>query len=393
MNTVPTITPGSITGIGGLTSRPVYFLKMNGANNASLVVKGESNIAHAPTSVTWGAKLMKNVNDDRVNTKVMTAAEIQEFKAVVTQSFDPAKDKQANWIADPFMWVKMPFVAGLSDAGLETTAMNWTATKKGGFIPGPGFKGNATDLKNIRQAIPKLCNSNYWKELGTVVAVDVFIGNGDRFNIDTGAWANSGNVMFAQNGNTFHAIGLDTLDPNSPKCDGSNFSRSNLTRPGVYTALTILTDPSRRKQFAEAATKSVGAKMAEQLKGVATLTAEVGELDGRVASRSVDVQKELPGLFVKFAPSFEYGLMMGATDLRTYLQRKVAQYKATQIVAAPVPGYMPPMPHAPAMRGGFAGQHRRAVAPPPAAPLRPANASPTKSLPAGILDRMRYLGW
>ena len=76
MNTVPTITPGSITGIGGLTVRPVYFLRLNGANNPSLVVKGESNVSHGATSVAWGAKLMKNVNDIQVNTKMMTPAGI-----------------------------------------------------------------------------------------------------------------------------------------------------------------------------------------------------------------------------------------------------------------------------------------------------------------------------
>jgi len=55
MNTVPIITPGSIAAIGGLTSRPVYFLKLNGAINRSLVVQGEAaDITHAPASVASG---------------------------------------------------------------------------------------------------------------------------------------------------------------------------------------------------------------------------------------------------------------------------------------------------------------------------------------------------
>jgi len=52
MNPVPIITPRSIAAIGGVTSRPDDFLKLNGAINRSL---GEAaGLTRAPASVGSG---------------------------------------------------------------------------------------------------------------------------------------------------------------------------------------------------------------------------------------------------------------------------------------------------------------------------------------------------
>ena len=61
MNTVPAITPRSITGIKGLEAHPVYMLRLNGAPTPNLVVKGEnagsSNMSQndLAISVAWGS--------------------------------------------------------------------------------------------------------------------------------------------------------------------------------------------------------------------------------------------------------------------------------------------------------------------------------------------------
>src|SRR5581483_11597011 len=86
-----------------------------------------------------------------------------------------------------------------------------------------------------------------WQELGKVVAVDIFNGNCDRFNIETGKWQNYGNVMFLNAGQT-PVIGLDTFE-----------------------ALLILNKPARRKAFAGLCTKSVGTAMKFELKHVQSI--------------------------------------------------------------------------------------------------------------------------
>ena len=66
--TVPMITPNSITQMAGLDKRPVYFVSLNGAPAPSVVVKGDA--AGADVSITWGSKLMKNVNKKIANLRI-----------------------------------------------------------------------------------------------------------------------------------------------------------------------------------------------------------------------------------------------------------------------------------------------------------------------------------
>src|SRR4051812_490666 len=113
MNTVPTIVPRSITGISGLEKHPVYFLKLNGAGTPNLVVKGEHgggsmNDADVAVSVAWGSKLMKNVQNSLVNTKVMGMTEIQVFKAAVQATFANTTQQFQYAFGSSYKWVKMP---------------------------------------------------------------------------------------------------------------------------------------------------------------------------------------------------------------------------------------------------------------------------------------------
>src|SRR4051812_8276721 len=106
--TVPMITPGSISAMTGLAKRPVYFLTLNHGAGPSVVVKGDA--AGADVSIKWGSKLMKNVNDTQVNTKIMTPTEITVFTQFGNATFAANTPQKMN-LAGGYTWVKMPFVA------------------------------------------------------------------------------------------------------------------------------------------------------------------------------------------------------------------------------------------------------------------------------------------
>ncbi len=305
MPTLPPITAGSITGINGLKDRPVYFLKLNNAPTPNLVVKGDAPgktdgaAADAAVSIKWGSKLMKNVNNASVNVKIMTPDEIAVFKAFATTQF-PNTSTQFLALSETCTWVKMPFVDGLSDADFLTE------DKQGPVI------------NLIKRNIQKFSDDAVWTDLGKVVAVDIFNGNNDRFDIFTGKWMNYGNVMFLAAGPTA-VIGLDAFDPNS--------GESNLNTGPAHDALNVLIDPGARQAFARACVTSVGATMKRELGGnkkVAPYHSITVRVYGTEAV-SIDIAT-MEQLFLAFAPSFAQGITTGAADLKRYLVAKVQQY-------------------------------------------------------------------
>ncbi len=367
---VPTITPNSITGITGLSHKPIYFVKLNGSPTATLVIKGENmlreNNDDALVSISWTSKLMKNVNSNQVNSKVMTQQEIAEFIRAGRAAFDPNSNQGVQLLLNK-NWVKMPKVDNLSDTDY--------IVYEGGF--------GRDDMSLVKKAVAKLSEDAAWYELGKVVAVDIFNGNNDRFD-STGYWVNKGNIMFAGN----NVIGLDTWDPASS--DGGSMV-SNLNRGGGFDDLRILTDQGRRMQFADACCRSVGDSFARAMRGSHVNSISLRMPDNSVVSVS---QTDMKTLFVPYQPEFLRGLTDGATQLKTYLQNKVRQYQTTFNV----------QPNQQNQRTGFSignnrGQgnrptnsgfqmgHHRGNQPPP----QP--VGPRKTIPQGILDRMQYLGW
>jgi hypothetical protein len=367
------ITPNSITGMTGLPARPVYFVKLHGSPTPNLVVKGEAGGKYvtgmsnddAVISIAWGSKLMKNVNSSLVNMKIMNPSEIQVFKAAAAAKLAPGSKQLLNTTeATPYNWVKMPYVAHISDAspeeeitkigmsGTPITLMQWSAPK-------------------AIAAMQKMSNDALWMQLGQVVAVDIFNGNSDRFELETGTWTNFGNVMFHTVQGQPRVIGLDTFDPHAG-------ARGNLNKRGVYDELRILIDISRRKEFAKACTESFGSTVAKAMRP----QTDVRFRDDATGNITWAPVKALPKLFGAFADSFEQGLVTGAQALKTYLQAKTIMtgQLATRSPLAPA------VPPRPAILGGT---HRL---PPPTAPTRPTTAPP-KQIPQGILDRMRFLGW
>jgi hypothetical protein len=342
------ITPGSITQMGGLSKRPVYFLNLNGSPNPSIVVKGDT--AGADVSIKWGSKLMKNVNNDQVNTKILTPVEIAEFKRVALATFAAGTPQHNNASAGNYTWVKMPFVPGLSDAGFLT-------------------EDDTPKARQIKETMAKLLDSATWNQLGQVVAVDIFNGDNDRFQVlggspnPLGSWNNKGNLMFVAAGPT-KVIGLDTYDPAS--------DRSNLTTAGHFDELRILIDPVRRNAFALACVKDVGAELKKTfrfadvtLEGRTTIT--LPPPPGQPNPVTVNVA-QMQDLYVTYMPNFSAGIATGADKLKTYLRGKVQQYA--------------PPPPAPRFQ---LGGHRGGPPPAPAPPL--------KTIPQGVKDRMQFLGW
>lgn len=304
----------------GLTDKPIFFLHLNRAPDANLVVKGEARGPRVPVSVKWGSKLMKNVNDSRVNVKVMTFLEFNIFSKVALDTFNPGTE-QHRFASDGFhnyTWVKMPMVAYLSHAGeVAELTKGWPA---------------------LEEIVMNFQDSIVWYGLGKVVAVDMFIGNYDRFSSE-GNWINKGNVMFVRDpAGPLNVIGLDTYDPHS--------IWSDLRKPGHYDELRILTEPQRRNEFARACVRSVGQKLMDAFE------------KARIFSFMLPGQHrrfnfaDLPNYFEPSMASFAAGIDAGADDLKRYLQARVARVPAPMAI----------------------GRHRKAI-------------------PQGILDRMAYLGW
>ena len=352
-----TSNPSNITGMTCLENRPVFFLKLNGSLVTNLVVKGEGDgeVAlgdHAETSIKWGAKLMKHVNSTEVNTKIMTAAEVLAFKTAGLLLIPPNMARPRLNLAipgPPFTWTKMPFVDGMSSAEFWNEGIG-----KYDAIP-------------AKKNIVKMSDDAFWTDLGKVVAVDIFNGNADRFNITNGFWQNKGNIMFLPAGQTA-VIGLDTFDPNARGLHDLNSPldfTTNMQTRDTFQHLLFLTDAGERLKFARACVKSVGEELKKAFKNTNSFALRTQGPQGPVDVR-IEVA-QMATLFADYAPVFAEGIAAGATQLKANLQGKVRQY-------APV--------RQPLRPGGHRGYQ-----PPPPVPV------PGKTIPQGILDRMAYLTW
>src|ERR1700761_9369677 len=185
MPPMPMITLGSISGMTGLKERPVYFVRLNGSQQPNVVVKGEPagasltmRSADAVVSIAWGSKLMKNVQSDQINVKVMTEAEVTAFKSAALRSLPRGTNQFENVFAKDrrFNWVKMPYVNDLNTAQF-TVEQDWM---------GDGGRLVHSDIATpelIMKALSLFSCDNVWYDLGKALAVDIFLGNTDRFDL------------------------------------------------------------------------------------------------------------------------------------------------------------------------------------------------------------------
>jgi hypothetical protein len=401
------ITPGSITGITGLMRQTVFFLNLNNSPAPTLVVKGEPWFRHQglEVSIKWSSKLMKSVNNQLVNTKIMTPAEISIFLHAAQAVYGPRTNQARAWApGNRVVWVKMPYVPGLSSADVYTAA-------------GP-------DQQRMIATIIKFSDPNAWTELGKIVAVDVFNGNNDRFVVTgqpQGRLANAGNVMF---GNASSVFGLDTFD--SGTFMGGPNAVSNLTTQQSFPELRILIDAQQRGQFAAACILGVAMELDDALSRPTVATPLLVPVQTPAGLNNLAVDRaNIRNLFNAYIPDFDRGLDQGATALKNYLQSKRQQYfraaphgpwQPVQQPGGQQPAQLgahrqPVQPRQPAQAGGHrqpvhrqpaqAGGHRQPaypnVNPAPAIPApaipAPAIPAPAKTLPPGVVARMRFLGW
>lgn len=375
---LPTIIPDCITEMKGLESRPVYFVKLFTDQEWTLVVKMDAKNRQATEttddaaiSIKWGSKLMRHVNTPTVKTKIMTPEEIEIFKNAARLVFDTNSEQYKNLDKIGPVFVKMPFVRGLNDADFYNE------------------KAKKYDNTLAKKTVRKFSDEAVWRDLGQVVAVDLFIGNNDRFS-SSGEWVNKGNVMFLEN----RVIGLDTFDYNSGIV-------SNLKTGGGFDALRILIDNERRTAYAKQCARSVGEVLKGRLKAGGARKLKIMTEEPTREYVEVDVST-MEKLFDPYADNFEQGLRIGAAELKLYLQGLVRKYAQEWERAAPQQG--PQVGQRP-QQGLQIGQRpqqgpqigQRPHQGPPVLPQAPLPGQqgrpPAKTIPQGILDRMAYLGW
>lgn len=467
LSKIPELTSGSIKSIKALShDHPVFEVTLT--SGFVLVVKGDmKRVRHAEeqaaygrassqqktqmdaeresqsqASIAWGSKIMKNVTGrkEELRTKPLTVNEFQEVTRAVKQglSSDP---KARAWIADnDRVWVKMPFISGLHDANIGNIGDRTGLTKED--------KADKIE-KNVMRVMPLLLNAEMWHELGEITAVDLFIGNNDRFVIrqkdlekprlgSRGDVKNPGNI-FLLTGRIERAIalGLDTFDFNSAT---ANLKAKWENNADEVSKLQILIDKQARLDFAAGCARGVGEDLFGQLHKLtelSTFTCKVGKIQFDTTFK-ID---ELPALFEGFKDVFALGIEMGANKLKTYLQSKVRQQNWSKEPSATKPKILmglrekssdssfqagPPLPSGqlPPPSSPLPISTRRPPAPSPfpvgqlqpsgptlasalsspqlfssptpqasLAATSPMQPRPYQQIPQGIEDRMKYLKW
>jgi hypothetical protein len=325
--------------------RPVYLLALAGGQQC--VVKGEkSQHASASASIKWGSKLMKNVASPEVNVKVLTQPEIQTFAAAGRHFLAGDRDFPTYiQFGTQIVWTKMPYIAGLSDSDV--------------YKKGPAAADAIYD---------RLTKASFWEGLGRILAVDLFVGNFDRFD-ENGDFVNHGNLFFTDVGaGKFRVIGLDFF---SARDVATGQSDLKLATDGAYGHLQILRDQTSRRQYA---TNVITGIQRALLKENPTATYNLMERD-------------------TWLVMLEGGIVAGANELRNYLQGKISSYARAnpRQIRMGQRGAPPAVPAAAAPAGVPApGGWARAV---PAASVNNSREVTEKLVPAGVRARMRYLGW
>jgi hypothetical protein len=173
-----------------LTSKPVFLVSMTSGNGSDLVLKAESIFGKTKVeveySVRWGSKMMKQVSP-AVHVHDLTWDEVQALKALGNDKF-----------ADPKSGAYLKYLLGLKECTLFKMDLVQQLTDVQTMI----------DSENGLLALRALRSAAVLKGLGRIVAVDLFLGNFDRFRAD-GAIKNAGNIFLREIDQGYESIGLD----------------------------------------------------------------------------------------------------------------------------------------------------------------------------------------
>ena len=169
----------------------VFKFRFTGNPPTFMIVKAEwrgSSVsqAHAAPSVAWASKLMQRATPG-MDVELLANDELSALKWISPRAFKPfqARDRLLG-SCDGNVVYKMPFFETLRDAN----SLNQ--------------KGKARKLLSKLKG-----NSEMLQMLGKIVAVDLFNGNLDRFNLK-GAVENPTNIFFVKNGDkSYTPVGVD----------------------------------------------------------------------------------------------------------------------------------------------------------------------------------------
>jgi hypothetical protein len=337
------------------SERPVFKVTLTQPLPAQeIVVKGEKGAdAHAKkidleTSIVWSSKLMKNVDNRLVNTKIMNHNEVTEFKNFVIATCAP-NSPEVNDISQNQTWVKMPLVPGV------TKLDDFIGTVNDQYISTP---------KKVKERLIEFLHPTTWYRLGKITAVDIFNGNEDRFNLK-GGLANAGNFMLMPNpgmGLQFYTvIGLDTFHGQNWQLNNPNLNQ-NIHTPAELSLLNDRTATGPMFNFAVTCVSSVAREFKNLIgKYLGGYQMALPTNDGNIIK--LDICETMFDIYIS---DFMKGLTDGSDGLKKYLKDKQVKYSRTNFAAL--------------------GRSRRAGPPLPA-------QGPMKSLPPGVLARMTKLGW
>ena len=291
----PTLTAGTVDELFNLSKgHPVFRVTM--VNGQQFVIKADSRGSMGSGAggfAKFDATLMSNVSKN-TEIELLTRLELAHLRQCVSK-VKPATEIgpfQANVMGDANFWYKMPELA--------------LKTAQGMFDKGEGEFLRKT-FKNEKNLV----------KLGKIAAVDIFIGNKDRFD-EEGNVANLGNIFFAKKrgltGSSFTPIGLDFWDGFKEDMNMTlTASRWELLKQaqGVATGshmesefkkrMRILIDPGLMKSFA---TKTVETLNQDLIRNNVT---------------AIDTSK------VKYATAMASGIAEGSASIQKYLKAQVAK--------------------------------------------------------------------
>jgi hypothetical protein len=303
--------------------RTVYKITKN--NDDVIVVKGDQisgDVNGKHMSILWGARLMSVAQGTKdVKMWALSDTEFGRIGAFITGGgkiidihgqpvgkphtrFDDLLQLifiQHVVQANEFKWYKMRFIDGLKD------------------LEGIGKK----DIL-LHNFVQQAENDTFWVSLGEIVAVDIFIGNNDRFDLESGKLRNPGNLMFNLAHPVSILLGLDAFDRTIAKWDSA---RQNLIVVEDYKSLEILRSRHNMQEFATMILVNLQDMILEEISGPG---AKYSAVKGK---SKINVDKFL----LDYSAKIVEGMEIAVNSIRRFIGEKKLKYAYNNDPAKVIP--------------------------------------------------------
>jgi hypothetical protein len=183
--------------------RPVWCVTMQypGQNNELLVVKAEPTKSSETKkgNIKFSYDVMQQIGRG-VGARPMNELEVRQFGSIPLDDLSSNPGEMRD-LLDPDLqtWVIMEFQPGLKQLDKQVEKSR-----------------GSSNVTKICRILAALQNKKNLKRLGRIIAVDLFLGNRDRFNfrsVNRPIW-NTGNIVFQKDENgDYWFVGLDPFDP------------------------------------------------------------------------------------------------------------------------------------------------------------------------------------